>query len=68
MSTADEAASAAILLRQQLANRPSVRLIDIGMDHDSSHFVRVWVKEKPAELVAALPQDVGGVAVRVATM
>ncbi len=68
MSTAEEAANAATLLRQRLVDRPSVRLIDIGVDHSTSHYVRVWVKQKTPEVVEAVPRDVNGVAVRIATM
>jgi hypothetical protein len=66
MTTAEQAALAATTLRQRLVDRPSVRLVDIAADLDTSHYVRVWVSKKTPELVEAVPDDVDGVAVRIA--
>ena len=68
MTTAEEAASAATLLRQKLSDMSSVRLIDIGVDMDTSHYVRVWVRTKTPEIVQKLPHDINGVAIKVATL
>ena len=68
MTTADQAAMAASALRERLANRPSVRRVDFGADLDSSHYVRVWVSQKTAELAEAVPSNIDGVAVRIAVL
>jgi hypothetical protein len=68
MSTAEQAALAATTLRNRLSDRPSVRRIDIGVDLDASHFVRVWVSKRTPELAQAVPNDLDGVAVRIATL
>lgn len=68
MSTAEQAATVATTLRQRLADRPSVRLIDIGVDLDTTHFVRVWVSKRTPDLAQAVPSSVDGVSIRIATM
>lgn len=68
MTTAEQAAIVATTLRQNLVHRPCVRMVDIGVDLDTSHYVRVWVSRKTPELVEAVPSDVDGVAVRFALM
>jgi hypothetical protein len=68
MTSAEQAAMAATMLRQRLVDRPSVRLVDIGVGLDTSHYVRVWVSRNTPDLVEAVPQDVDGVAVRIAMM
>lgn len=68
MSTAEQAATVATTLRQRFADRPSVRLIDIGVDLDTTHFVRVWVSKRTPELVQAVPSSVDGVSIRISTM
>lgn len=68
MSTAEQAATVATTLRQRLADKPSVRLIDIGVDLDTTHFVRVWVSKRTPDLLEAVPSTVDGVTVRIATI
>jgi hypothetical protein len=66
MTSAEQAAIAATMLRQRLVNKTSVRLVDIGVDLDTSHYVRVWVSAKTPELVDVVPRSIDGVAVRIA--
>lgn len=68
MTTAEQAAMAATTLRKRLSDKPLVRLVDIGVDLDTSHFVRVWVSRRTPELLEAVPSNIDGVPVRVATL
>jgi hypothetical protein len=65
MTSAEEAASAATRLRQSLAKINVVQRIDIGVDFDSSHYVRVWVSLRTRELLAHVPREIDGVAIRI---
>lgn len=68
MTTAEQAAIVATTLRQSLVHRSSVQLVDIGVDLDTSYYVRVWVSKKTPELIEAVPHVVDGVAVRLTVM
>jgi hypothetical protein len=65
MTSAEEAASAATQLRQSLDKINVVQRIDIGVDFDASHYVRVWVSHRTRELLANVPREVDGVVVRI---
>ncbi|MGC4067221.1 MAG: hypothetical protein QM784_21780 [Polyangiaceae bacterium] len=65
MTSAEEAASAAIRLRHRLEKFNVVQCVDIGVDFDASHYVRVWVTHRTRELLAHVPREIDGVAVRI---
>lgn len=65
MITAEQASTAATTLRQRLAPIPVVQRVDIGVDFDASHFVRVWVTHRTREVLAHVPSEVDGVRVRI---
>jgi hypothetical protein len=65
MTSAEQAATAATTLRQHLSLINVVQRVDIGVDSDTSHYVRVWVTHRTREVLANIPGEVDGVAVRI---
>jgi hypothetical protein len=65
MISAEQASAAATTLRQRLAPIPVVQRVDIGVDFQLSHFVRVWVTYRTREVLAHIPREVDGVQVRI---